>query len=108
MPAFTEHSEADSDDVLEALIQSELAQFHIQQAQRYAALASEGHTYIPLASPAPQQQQLRAQQRQQDALIGGVDLNLDMCSLSTAATSDIAIVPAFSSEVHVCLPGYTS
>lgn len=72
MPAVTEHSEADSDDVLEALIQSELAQFHLQQAQRYAELASEGHTYIPLASPTPQQQQLRAQQRQQEALIGGV------------------------------------
>jgi hypothetical protein len=56
--------------VLEALIQAELAKFQQQQADKYAALLSEGQAYVPLPSPAPEQQQLRAQQRQQETLIG--------------------------------------
>lgn len=70
MPASIEHSEADSEDVLEALIQAELAKFQQQQAEKYAALLSEGQAVLPLPSPAPHQQQLRAQQKQQEALVG--------------------------------------
>lgn len=70
VPACIEHSEADSEDVLEALIQAELAKFQQQQADKYAELLSDGHALMPLSSPAPVQQQLRAQQRQQEVLIG--------------------------------------
>lgn len=68
-------ADADSEDVLEALIQSELAKFQQQQAERYAALQqqAEGQPYTivpPLPSPAPGQQLLRAQQKQQEALVG--------------------------------------
>lgn len=76
LPASVRHSEADSDDVLEALIQSELLKFQQQQAQKYAALLSEGLAFIPLASPAPGQQLLRAQQKEQEALAGAAMLLL--------------------------------
>jgi hypothetical protein len=70
VPACIEQSEADGDDVLEALIQAELAKFQQQQADKYAELLSDGHAVMPLPSPAPVQQQLRAQHRQQKMLIG--------------------------------------
>jgi hypothetical protein len=77
LPASVRHSEADTDDdVLEALIQSELLKFQQQQAQKYAELLSEGQAYIPLASPAPGQQLLRAQQKEQEALAGAATLLL--------------------------------
>jgi len=67
-----QQSEADSEDVLDALIQHELTKFQQQQADKYAALLSEGQVVLPLPSPAPEQQQLRAQQKQQEALKGKV------------------------------------
>lgn len=72
LPASARHSEADSDDVLEAFIQAELAKFQQQQAQKYATLLSEGQAYAPLPSPAPGQQLLRAQQKLQEALSGAI------------------------------------
>lgn len=56
--------------MLEALIHAELSKFQQQQADKYAARASEGQALVPLSSPAPRQQQLRAQQKHQEALIG--------------------------------------
>jgi hypothetical protein len=53
-------------DALEALIQTELSKFQQQQAARYAELLACGQAAVlPLASPAPQQQLLRAHQHQQ-------------------------------------------
>lgn len=68
-------SEADSEDAFEALIQAELIKFQQQQAEKYAALKAQGQPVFLLPSPAPEQQLLRSQQRQQDqqdALAGKV------------------------------------
>lgn len=70
MPASIGQSDEDSDDALEAIIQQELAKFQQQQADRYAVLLAEGQAVLPLPSPAPDQQQLRALQRQQESLAG--------------------------------------
>lgn len=82
LPASSRLSEADSDDVLEALIQSELLKFQQQQAEKYTALLSGGQAFLPLASPAPGQQLLRVQQKQQEAPAGAaLQETYDACPL---------------------------
>jgi hypothetical protein len=55
------------EDALESVIQQELARFQQQQAIKYAELAASGWVALPLPSPAPVQQLLRAQPHQLEA-----------------------------------------
>jgi hypothetical protein len=55
------------DDALESVIQQELAKFQQQQAVKYAELAASGWVALPLPSPAPVQQLLRAEEHQLEA-----------------------------------------
>uniref|UniRef100_A0A383VCA2 Uncharacterized protein n=1 Tax=Tetradesmus obliquus TaxID=3088 RepID=A0A383VCA2_TETOB len=52
------------EDALESVIQQELAKFQQQQAVKYAELAASGWVALPLPSPAPVQQLLRAEEHQ--------------------------------------------
>lgn len=67
MVAPTQQDDAASDgeeDALESVIQQELAKFQQQQAVKYAELAASGWVALPLPSPAPVQQLLRAEEHQ--------------------------------------------
>lgn len=75
MPVSVDGGGGDAEDVLEALIQHELAKFQQQQAAHYSELLACGQPVVlPLASPAPQQQLLRSQQKPQEAVLSGVCL----------------------------------
>jgi hypothetical protein len=66
----------EEEDALESLIQHELSKFQQQQAVKYAELAASGWVALPLPSPAPVQQLLRAEEHQLETEPSGKPLFL--------------------------------
>lgn len=62
-----EEDASDGEEVaLDSVIHKELCKFQQQQAVKYAELAASGWVALPLPSPAPVQQVLRAEEQQPD------------------------------------------
>jgi hypothetical protein len=88
--ALVQQDDAASDgeeDALENLIQQELSKFQQQQAVKYVELAASGWVALPLPSPTPVQQLLRAEEHELETALSGEWLQHCLCHIKQQCSS---------------------